>query len=513
MQGVAEARCRLKTFDKRRARAAESEKINMDHRVYWIWLAENIGYGSTLAVKLVNVFGNAANVYAATPEDLDVIDTKGLSTREISAVKRVLAEKNLEEAEKILRKAEQLGQRVIVPTDADFPKSLFALRNAPLVLYVVGTLPKLNRELCVSVVGTRKMSDSGRRNAFAMGYGLAAGGAVVVSGMALGCDGAALCGAIEAGGKTVAVLGGGADVVYPKDHLTLYNTIIKNGAVISEYPPETETRGHHFPVRNRIISGLSAGSVIVEGDMKSGALITARHAINQGRNVFAVPGDVSLAVSEGPNELLKTGAFVTTGAEDVLGEYEFLYPRQISLRVCHRALRDLDIDAASEESILKLRISSRGGNKFYGSGAYGGKKYAVETTVKKKQKSSVKRADRKNAAKSVAMGELAADGIVKVLPKPVSPVASEAPVKAEKLVERENRIELDLLDELNIKVYNMMKPDVPMIADELVNSEVSVSDVLSSLSMLELAGAVESYPGGYFLRISQEELVFDPSEA
>ncbi len=484
----------------------------MDHRVYWIWLAESVGQGSVLAVKLINVFGNAASVYSAGAEDIASLKDSGFSAREITSLKKLLENKSTAEAEEILAKAESLGQRVLVPTDEDFPRSLFSLRNAPLVLYVVGKLPKLNRELCVSVVGTRKMSDSGRRASFAIGYGLAAGGAVVVSGMALGCDGAALCGAIEAGGRTVAVLGGGADVVYPKDHATLYNTIVKNGAVISEYPPETESKGHHFPMRNRIISGLSAGSVIVEADERSGALITARHAINQGRNVFAVPGDVSSPGSVGPNELLKTGAFVATCAEDVLSEYEFLYPRQISLRACQRAIRNLDIDAASEECLLKLRISSRGGKNFYGSGAYGGKKQAVEGAVKKKTRTTVKRADKKNAARSVSLGDLATVDVVKVAPKPTAE-AYEPAVKAERLVERDNRIELDLLDELNIKVYNMMKPDVPMIADELVRPDVSVSDVLSSLSMLELAGAVESYPGGYFLRLSQEELVFDPSEA
>ena len=489
-----------------------------DYRLYWIWLACRAGQGSKLAVKLINMFGNAVNVYSASADDVKKISDHGLSTREMGQIRNILADKSLDEAKTILEDATKLGQRVLVPTDEDFPKSLLALRDAPMVLYVVGNLPKMNRELSVSVVSTRTMSDSGRRNSYAIGYGLAAGGAVVVSGMALGGDSMAQCGAISAGGRTVAVLGGGADVVYPKDHQNLYNTILKRGAIISEYPPGTKPSGFHFPVRNRIISGLSAGTVVVEADMKSGALITAKHAIYQGRHVFAVPGDVSSPGSEGTNNLIKNGAFVATSAEDVLAEYEFLYPHSISMKAYFRAMRGLEIDASSEEAMARLRVSARGGKNYYGNGAYGGKNSWIGRESAR-SKTRVKLGDKRNASADVPMGEFAeplsseksVDNTAKKSSKKLTVPEIYPTPEAEK-AETVSRIEFDLLDEINIKVYNLMKPDVPMIPDELVTDTISISEVLSSLSMLELAGAVESGAGGYFLRRSADDVTLDFDE-
>ncbi len=481
-----------------------------DYRIYWIWLAEAARQGSYIAVKLINIFGNAASVYNATPEDVEREGAGELSDYELKKAKSIISDKNTDEASRILEDALKLGQRVIVPTDGDFPKSVASLRNAPLVLYVKGKLPKMNDNLCVSVVGTRTMSDSGRRNAYAIGYGLGAGGAVVVSGMALGCDGMALCGAIDAGAKTVAVLGGGVDVVYPKDHMQLYNLILKNGAVISEYPPGTRPIGYHFPVRNRIISGLCAGSVVVEAPENSGALITAKHAICQGRNVFAVPGEVGISGSGGTNALLKSGVYVATSAEDILAEYEFIYPHSVSLKACRRALRKFDAEAASSDAMARVRVSSRGGNNYYGVSAYGGKNVLFGKSEAPKT-GKVKRSDKKNADNKVSMGDMA-ENSVKVIGEDVVPSSGTEKSRETLPSKKQRQIEAELLDEINIKVYNMMKPDVPMIPDELTEGGVAVSDVLSSLSMLELAGAVEAHPGGYFVRISEEEIVFDSSE-
>lgn len=490
-----------------------------DYRLYWIWLACRAGQGSKLAVKLINMFGNAVNVYSASVDDIEKSEDHGFSTREIGQIRKILSDKSLDEAETILEDATKLGQRVLVPTDEDFPKSLLTLRDAPMVLYVAGTLPKMNRELSISVVSTRTMSDSGRRNSYAIGYGLAAGGAVVVSGMALGGDSMAQCGAVSAGGKTVAVLGCGVDVVYPKDHRNLYNTILKHGAIISEYPPRTRPCGFHFPIRNRIISGLSAGTVVVEADMKSGALITAKHAIYQGRHVFAVPGDVASPNSEGTNNLIKNGAFVATSAEDVLAEYEFLYPHSISMKAYFRAMRGLEVDASSEEAMARLRVSARGGKNYYGNGAYGGKNAWLGKGLSS-VKTRVKSGDKRNASADVPMGEFAEP--VKTEKSVGKYAEKKAPQKltvpeilptteAEKTTSQ-SRIEFDLLDEINIKVYNLMKPDVPMIPDELVTDTISISEVLSSLSMLELAGAVESGAGGYFLRRSADDVTLDLDE-
>ncbi|MBR5448147.1 MAG: DNA-processing protein DprA, partial [Clostridia bacterium] len=333
------------------------ENAMKDYRIYWIWLAETLGYGSELAVKLVNAFGNASVVHGIAPDAIDSLEEGLLTDREVKKAKMLLESKDTSEAERILEDASKTGQRVLVPTDRDFPQNLLALRNAPMVLYVKGRLPEMNDTLCVSVVGTRTMSDAGRRNSYAMGYGLAAGGAIVVSGMALGCDGAALCGAVNAGGRTIAVLGCGVDVIYPKDHACLYDTILKNGAIVSEYPPGTRPIKHHFPQRNRIISGLSSGSVIVEGNSTSGALITAKHAIVQGRNVFAMPGEIGADGSEGVNDLIRGGVFTALSAEDVLAEYEFIYPHCVNMKTYRRAMRKLDVESASADALARLRIS------------------------------------------------------------------------------------------------------------------------------------------------------------
>jgi len=480
-----------------------------DYRLYWIWLAESAGYASKTAVRLINIFGNAPAVYMASPEDLEGSE-HGMNTRELETAKRILANKDLETAERILEDASRLGQRVLVPTDEDYPKSLLSLRDAPMVLYVLGTLPRLKDELAVAVVGTRTMSDSGRRNAYGMGYGLAAAGAVVVSGMALGADGMALCGAVNAGGRTIAVLGGGVDVIYPRDHENLYNTILRCGAVISEYPPGSRPIGNHFPVRNRIISGLAAGCVVVEADMKSGALITARHAIYQGRHVFAFPGDVSSAGAEGTNSLIKNGAVMTTSAEDVLSEYEFLYPHSVSMKAFYKAMRNFELDESSSEAMARLRISARDGNRHYGKGSYGGKsRSSFKDSAPKPPR--VKASDKRRAEDEVKFGETVAPTVSEKPKKSKAPI-TEVKEKEVPAASKVQRIELDLLDEINIRVYNLMVPDVPVIPDELVSADLPISEVLSSLSMLELAGAVESGAGGYFLRRSSDDISFDPSD-
>ena len=455
-----------------------------DDRLYWIWLAEATGAGSSLGVKLVNRFGSARLVYEAEIDG--ETDLSGFNKNEITRTRRILSEKSTDKAEKILKKAEELGQRILVPTDGDFPLSLKNLRDAPLVLYTLGRLPRFNSDLFVSAVGSRKMSDYGRDSAYALGYGLASGGACVVSGMALGVDSVAMTGALEAGGVTVAVLGSGADVIYPREHRDLYHAVLRDGCVMSEYPPGTEPSGFRFPVRNRIISGLSVATVVIEADGGSGSLITARHAAYQGRAVFAVPGRVGTPGSFGTNNLLKNGALVATSAEDILAEYEFTFPHSVSLGACRNALRGVDIPSAAEKAVSRMRVGSRGSGNYYGEGTYGGKKLP----------SSYPRKNEDRKEETVRLGELSGDlpaGFVRVGGK------SETPREPQ-------RIDLDMLDEVNIRVYNLMTPDVPVTADELVRSDLPVSEVLASMSALELAGAIEAGAGGYYLRRGSDDL-------
>jgi DNA processing protein len=209
------------------------------------------------------------------------------------------------EARTVVDTIESADWRWIVPTDDDYPGLLNASSDPPLGLFVRGIL---DDRVTVAIVGSRKATAYGRQVAHLLAEELARAGAIVVSGMARGVDGAAHRGALDAGGKSWAVWGAGPDRVYPREHATLAEELAANGALITEYPPGTPPRRHHFPERNRILAGLARAVVVVEAAARSGALITARLAIEEGREVLAVPGNIFSELSVGPNTLLRVGA-------------------------------------------------------------------------------------------------------------------------------------------------------------------------------------------------------------
>jgi DNA processing protein len=234
-----------------------------------------------------------------------------------------------------------------------YPDSLRAINDPPVLLYYRGHLPDFKNEFYVSGVGTRRLSDYGRKNAFRIGYDLARAGAIFVSGMAEGIDGVAMAGALAAGGKTVAVIGTGIDTCYPECHITLAREIVKQGCVLTEYAPGTKVYKSNFPKRNRIISGLSSATIVFEGPERSGALITARCAREQGRAVYALPGNVGSKNSYAPNLLIKEGAKICTRAEDILNDFTDKYPSRINIF----NLKDrLDVDMMN--ILHDLRVSA-----------------------------------------------------------------------------------------------------------------------------------------------------------
>ena len=208
-----------------------------------------------------------------------------------------------------------LGWRWVAFTDPDFPVRLSAVSDPPLGLFVRGTLPT---DHAVALVGARRATSYGREVAEYLGRELALAGVAVVSGMARGVDGSAHRGALAAGGRTVAVWGAGPDRVYPPEHADLAEEIARQGCLVTEYPPGSPPLAHHFPERNRLIAGLVEAVVVVEADERSGALITARLALDEGRDVLAVPGSVFSRLSAGPNGLLRAGAAPALSADDVL---------------------------------------------------------------------------------------------------------------------------------------------------------------------------------------------------
>lgn len=209
---------------------------------------------------------------------------------------------------------------IITIEDDDYPPMLRVIGQAPFILFYRGC-PEVLRQLCLAIVGSRKASAYGKKIARELARDLAAAGVVVVSGLARGIDSEAHQGAIDGSGATIAVLGSGIDVVYPPENHKLYEKILEQGAIVSEFLPGSHPEANNFPRRNRIISGLSSGVLVVEARQKSGALITADFALEQGRDVFAVPGPVSSESSKGTNNLIKQGAKLVSTAEDILEEY------------------------------------------------------------------------------------------------------------------------------------------------------------------------------------------------
>ena len=281
----------------------------------WVWLSLLFGANSYIYKKLLTHFGSIERIYDSDDADVNLIDWLSPSD------KYKLLDKSLKNAENILETCQYIDANILTPSDSEYPQSLMEIDRIPAVLYYKGRLPDFNKNLFVSVVGTRKFTQDGKRNAYTLGYGLAKGGAIVVSGMALGVDSTAQKGALYAGGTSVAVLGCGIDVVYPRENYKLMQKLISVGTVITEYPPNTPPNGFQFPQRNRIISALSRAVVVVECPSNSGALITAKMAMEQGKDLFAFPGSVNSYVSDGNNQLLREGARMATSAIDVLEQY------------------------------------------------------------------------------------------------------------------------------------------------------------------------------------------------
>lgn len=432
----------------------------MDEKKYYLWLLLTLGVGSRAAVRLVRATGSAKAVWEDPSDEL--MKTAAIKP---AVMDKLRCERDLNEAEEIISWCADRGVGLLTPDMDEYPRSLLCIMDFPMVLFYKGTIPDFNSRFCCGVVGTRKMTEYGKKTAYDMGWGLANGGAVVVSGLALGIDGMAMAGAQSAGGITVGVLGCGIDVVYPKEHKELFARTLEKGAIITEYPPGTPPKGEHFPVRNRIISGLSQAAVIVEADERSGALITARHAIHQGRTVYAVPGNVDEINAAGCNRLISDGAEVATCANDILMKFEFLYPH--SVRLAKKSPGIAKVAAA----VARVVSSADPKSRYQGDGVYGGRK----------KKST------KNAA-----------------PKPVE-IPEEVKKKVTEKTEKLRCVHIDMLGDTERAIYDMMVPDTPMLPDEIGGDKYSISEVLTAMTLLEIAGAVEAGAGGYYIRCSEDD--------
>ena len=291
--------------------------------VYWLWLQKALGEGARFK-EIIDDFGSIKSLFEA-----NILEWKmspALVPKQINRLEKI----RLDEAEKIIELCGQNGWQIIDYDDERYPNRLKDIPNPPAVLFVEGDLPDIDGSAVLGMVGTRKASEYAVKVTELMSRGVAQSGAVVVSGGALGVDSAAHRGAILCGGKTVAVLGCGFGTNYLMGNKSLRNAIKKNGALITEFPPLTPATRFTFPLRNRIISGISLGVLVVEASVKSGSLITANFALEQGRDVFAVPCSILAPQYAGTNKLIDDGATVATKPADLLYPYAEQYGIDIS---------------------------------------------------------------------------------------------------------------------------------------------------------------------------------------
>lgn len=270
--------------------------------------------GNRTLWKIKSDFGSFRNCFDASGQDLQA------SFLSEDIVGRILAARQNTDRRQMLRDYLNSGGRISSVEEEDYPAWLRKIHDPPYLLYYRGDLACLN-EICIAVVGSRRASSYGKTQSRRFGCELAGQGITLVSGMARGIDTEAHKGALEGGGKTAAVLGSGLDVIYPSENQGLYQQISEQGIVLTEFPPGTRPEPGNFPRRNRIISGLSRGVLVVEAQQRSGALITVDFALEQGRDVFAVPGAINSKNSEGANNLIKQGACLVSEINDILSEY------------------------------------------------------------------------------------------------------------------------------------------------------------------------------------------------
>ena len=427
----------------------------MDSLVYWIWLSLAATPDSATFPKLLSSFDDAKSVYESDERRIGSVIGNNASDR------RALADKDLTRASEILEFCRKHNIGITAYPDPDYPMPLRNIPTPPVVLYYRGVLPDFSRGVYIASVGTRSISDYGRRMAFKFSYDLASSGATIVSGMAKGIDGVSHAAALAAGASTVAVLGNGIDICYPSGHLTLAREIVKKGCVLTEYAPKTHPTKYSFPRRNRIISGLCAATLVIEGNERSGALITARHAEAQNRTVYAVPGAAGNRNSEASNLLIKNGAKLVTCAEDIIKDFD---TPKTGLLSPFGLKQSLPVDIREVLSEYKVMAVAQSDDIF-----------------------TPPRAKRKPKENSFAVSESGP------MPQATSPHAMAESVDS---VEKEQKTDGDmLLLKHELAIYKKIPIKGSVSIDDLVDSEYNLREVMRVLLSLEMKGCVRLLPG------------------
>lgn len=307
----------------------------------------------TVPFNMLKNFGfDIDRLFRATPSDFEGMR---ISKDKISA----LETPPIKEASELLQYCRDHRITLLTYTDPKYPKRLRNIYNPPFMLFVKGELPDFDTTLSISIVGTRHASEYGIKAADFFAYQLAKSGAVIISGGAMGIDTQAHAAALEAGGKTVAVIGCGIGYDYPTQNRNLREQISQNGAIVSEYIPSERPSNYHFPIRNRIISALSQGTLVVEAGIKSGALITADLALEQGNDIFALPGSILESSFEGTNKLIKEGAKPVFSALDILEEYTRRFGDTLNLEGASLTIGDMYSSSARKQKIFVPETHTR----------------------------------------------------------------------------------------------------------------------------------------------------------
>ena len=293
---------------------------------YLIWLQKALGAGNIRAVKALKVFSNAENIYRASPSERKAAGI--FSPKDLSR----LGSTKIDIAKGIIEDCRKYGIDIIPIGDRKYPYTLSVIDNPPIVLYIKGEMLDFDNTPAICIVGPRKVSDYGKKAAYSLGYRLSKSGMTVVSGGAVGSDYYAHLGALKAGCKTALVMACGIENKYLPQNAPLRKCVSENGCLISELPPKAGLTKFSFHIRNRIMSALSLGTVVVEAGEQSGALITANHALNQGRDVFVIPGSPTEKQYVGSNALLRDGARPLLDLSDIFNEYIPRFPDKIDVK-------------------------------------------------------------------------------------------------------------------------------------------------------------------------------------
>ena len=432
---------------------------------YSVWLSLAAVPGTKSLCQLIEAFeGDTDAIYRASREALlNKGATETLADR--------LSDKSLDEALRIIDFCKKRDVFLLPYDSPNYPKRLRRIPDFPILLYGRGRLPILDNEVAIATVGTRRYTEYGKRNAYVISRDMARAGIVVVSGMASGIDTFCHRGALDALGYTIAVLGCGIDVVYPKSNADLMEEIAETGTVLTEYPPHTEPAGYHFPKRNRIISALSLGTLVLEADEKSGAMITARLTLEQGRDLFSLPGNIGESTSLGTNRLIKDGARMVTGALDIVNEYESLFPNKLHSErlvfkgISHRNEGGRSVHVATAVKPLKNDLSG-GTNGIY----------TLSDPPKEAPKDTPKPKRTKPTQKEKAQ------------PQTAAPSPTPSPAIPDNLTPDEAMV-LAALPTLG-----------GVTSDELSRNGIPVAQVMVALTTLEIKQLVKSLPGGLYIR-------------